>query len=241
MADVQKEHGYTPIANEILDEIIKLNLNGTQWKIIVFVWRYTYGYSRKSHEISETLLSRATGVAKQHISREIQPLFERNILIKVEESTFSKPAVIMFNKDYDTWRGLPNSVTVTEKDNSNLKCAKPVTELGYSTVTGFGNHKNNIKTKKTNIGDCMCFFEELWKLYPHKKGKQAVSAKSKTELFQTGFDVIKKSIDNYMIQKPEFEHYMHGSTFFNGRWKEFISETVENEPVKEKTKKRENY
>jgi len=41
MANPQKENGYTPVANEILDELVKLPLNGTQLRIICVVWRFT--------------------------------------------------------------------------------------------------------------------------------------------------------------------------------------------------------
>ena len=61
MANPKLENGYSPIANEILEQLCRQNLNGTQFRIIMVVWRYTYGFSRKEHELSETFISKAIG------------------------------------------------------------------------------------------------------------------------------------------------------------------------------------
>jgi len=99
----QKENGYSPIANEILDAISKVQINGTQAVIIFQLWRYTYGFSRKSHYLSETFISKATGINKRCISREMKSLIAGKIITVVSESTFTKPRVIAFNKNYDEW------------------------------------------------------------------------------------------------------------------------------------------
>ena len=232
MANPQKENGYTPIANEILDNIVKCRLNGTQFRIIMTVWRYTYGFSRKEHSISETFLSKAIGIASPHISREIKPLFDKNILLKVSEATFNKSAVIMFNKDYDKWQLLSDTAGVTENGNTT------VTESGNRSITENGNQENNILKQTIKQDVHMLFFESVWDLYPLKVSKSAVSAKAKKELHKSGYDVISKAIENYISTKPEWQNYMNGSTFFNGRWKEYIVNGVDEEA---KPEKREDY
>lgn len=71
-------------------------------------------------------------------------------------------------------------------------------------------------------------FESLWKLYIRKEGKNQVSKKAKEELFEAGFDTVKASIDNYAKQKADSEkrYILMGSTFFNGRWKDYVEENV---------------
>jgi len=103
MASPQKENGYTPIANEILEQIIKEKLNGTQFRILIAVWRNTYGFKRKSHEISDVFLSKAIGVPRQQIAREIKPLIERNIILVLKNAKYNASKTIAFNKDYGTW------------------------------------------------------------------------------------------------------------------------------------------
>ena len=103
MASPQKENGYTPIANEILEHIIKEKLNGTQFRILIAVWRNTYGFNRKSHEISDVFLSKAISVPRQQIAREIKPLIERNIILVLKNAKYNASKTIAFNKDYGTW------------------------------------------------------------------------------------------------------------------------------------------
>lgn len=154
LANPQKENGYTPIANEILDHIVNLTLNGTQWRIIIVVWRYTYGFSRKNHKLSLTYISNATGMNKQQIKREIDTLIEMNILTEISKPSFNSSREVEFNKAYDEWvipsklksKQSANQLTVNEKDYTT------VSELEYSTVSELAYQENNNKTNiKTNL------------------------------------------------------------------------------------------
>lgn len=103
MANVQKENGYTPIAHELLEEIPKYKFNGTQFKIIMIVWRYTYGFHRKSHDFSLSFLAEATGSDKSTIKKQLNSLINNKVLAVVEEATFNKPRKLAFNKEYPEW------------------------------------------------------------------------------------------------------------------------------------------
>ena len=114
MANPQKENGYTPIANEILERIMRVNLSGTQFRIVMAVWRYTYGFNRKHHAMSVTFIANAVGTSRSRASNEIKMLVEKNILEIIKPSTFKSPAVIGFHKDYDMW--IDDTVPVIESD-----------------------------------------------------------------------------------------------------------------------------
>lgn len=91
------------------------------------------------------------------------------------------------------------------------------------------NDKNNIYMRK----NCACeFFESLWQLYPRKKGKNAVSKKSLTEINSIGFDKMAKAIENYKAEisanGTDEQYIMYGSTFFNGGYKDWLTD---NEPA----------
>ena len=81
------------------------------------------------------------------------------------------------------------------------------------------------------------FFEKLWKEYPKKKGKSAVSKKAKKVLYEEGESVVLEAIKAYKaeIQEngTEEKYILHGSTFFNGRWRDYIKEH-KSKPVPEK-------
>ena len=69
-------------------------------------------------------------------------------------------------------------------------------------------------------------FEKLWKLYPRKERKKDVTKKSKEELYKAGFDIVKRALNNYLkkieSERIEKKFIMHGATFFNGRWSEYL-------------------
>lgn len=83
--------------------------------------------------------------------------------------------------------------------------------------------------KKHTSVDYEAEFEKLWSLYPCKRGKSQVSKKAKKELAKAGYDVVSKAIENYKkevedIRQNSFnQQWLNGSTFFNGRWKDYVT------------------
>jgi hypothetical protein len=69
------------------------------------------------------------------------------------------------------------------------------------------------------------FFEALWKQYPRKEGKSAVTKKALAEIQKAGYETLAQAIDNYkeIIRRDgtEKRYILHGSTFFNGRWRDY--------------------
>ena len=80
------------------------------------------------------------------------------------------------------------------------------------------------KNKKVLIDD---FFEQIWRLYPEKKGKAKVSDKKKRELHEHGYDTIKKCIDRYKQSKKDWQEWQHGSTFFNSGYVDYLDENFQ--------------
>jgi phage replication O-like protein O len=102
----QLEDGYTRIANEILEQAARHRFNGTQFRILLIVWRYTYGYRRKEADFSLSFLAEAIGAARSQVDRELTALIERNVL-EVVAGGSGRPRIIRFNKDFDTWLERP--------------------------------------------------------------------------------------------------------------------------------------
>jgi len=120
MPGPQREN-YTQIANEILEAVARLAINATQFRILLVVWRYTYGFHRKQHKLSTTFIARATGIHRKQVTRELSKLINRKILIEVEKPSFNSSRVIAFNKHYESYQG-----------------ANPLTGSGLVDPTGSG-------------------------------------------------------------------------------------------------------
>lgn len=104
MASPQLEKGHTRIANEILNEIMKTNLNGTQYRLIMCIWRYTYGFSRKEtkYGMSVSHLAELINASRSQVDRELKGLIDRNI-IAVNGLDNKGARVLSFQKNYKEW------------------------------------------------------------------------------------------------------------------------------------------
>ena len=97
MASPQLEDGYTMMANEILDEIVKINLSPYETRVLWFIIRKTYGWHKKTDWIALSQIIEGTGIKKPHVCRTIKSLRRRNLIIRPD----SKHAG--FQKDHTKW------------------------------------------------------------------------------------------------------------------------------------------
>ena len=52
MANPQLENGYTKVANEILDALVKIRLSPNESRLLWFIIHKTYGWHKKTDRIS---------------------------------------------------------------------------------------------------------------------------------------------------------------------------------------------
>jgi phage replication O-like protein O len=148
LADVQLENGYTKIANKILERLALTKLSPIQFRLILVIWRYTYGFNRKEHTFSLSFLSEATNYDQRQLQRELAKLEQRRIIIQKVQP--GKPRIISFNKNYDEWldeETLGNS-TIGKVTNGNSTKGT----FGNSTEGTLGNStKEEIKNINKNL------------------------------------------------------------------------------------------
>ncbi len=78
--------------------------------------------------------------------------------------------------------------------------------------------------------DALALFEDLWKLYPSKKGKGQVSLAAKQRLLKVGHEEMVRAIDRYMMdleKDKEWRKPQNGSTFFNSGYVDYLDENYE--------------
>lgn len=122
MASPQLKYGHTRIANEILEQISKTNLNGTQFRIVIVIWRYTYGFRRKEFEFPLSFLAEKVSTTKSHVDRELTSLIERKI-VNVVGIGKRRGRELSFNKNYEKWQEQP--VSSPEPKDPPKKDTKP--------------------------------------------------------------------------------------------------------------------
>ena len=252
MADVQKENGYTAIANELLEAVYSENFTAMELRIILAIIRQAYGFQKTECEMSlGTISSNIKYKAKPNISTAVTHLLNMNVVQLVGMK--GQTRILKINKDYDTWdtKGYENNNSYkinNSYENNNSTVIESITEpllnqerILYKEILNKdkeisqknnGYENDNGLVKKPNPLDAFQEdFERLWKLYPKKRGKSGISKKAMKELQKAGFETVKKAIESYKeeIRKnhTDEQYILHGSTFFNGRWKDYISEVSE--------------
>ncbi len=83
MASPQKENGFTPIANEILERLVNIDLLGAEFRVLLFIIRKTYGYQKKQDRISFTQFEKGTGISRQTINKTIKNLVAKGLIVKI--------------------------------------------------------------------------------------------------------------------------------------------------------------
>jgi len=99
MADC--EDGYTRLANNLLETIYKVRINGNAMSVLLAIVRMTYGWNKPRDRIAGVQLADETGLSESEVSRAINQLQERNII----EVTGDKRKVktIGINRNVETW------------------------------------------------------------------------------------------------------------------------------------------
>jgi phage replication O-like protein O len=222
MANPQKENGFTPIANELIDYLCKMSFNGTQFRIIFVVFRYTYGFNRKEHELSETFIASALGTHKRQIQRELKSLLDMNVLEVIKPATFNSSRVVAFNKYYDRWL-INQQVTKTTPGDKNVPHTGDVLDAsrGGELVTQEIQIKDNIKdilheeekkpkktvkekAESTQVSDYFCkiHFDKYKIKYMFHGAKDGTALSKLMKVYDVEF--MKAFIDWYFESNDEF-------------------------------------
>lgn len=113
MVNPQKENGYTPIANEIMEALIKYRIPGQQMQCLLLIIRKTYGFRKKVDIIALSQFVKYTKLKRQHAFRALKELENKNII--VTKFDYKGGKTYRFNKNYSQWKVYPKKVTVTKK------------------------------------------------------------------------------------------------------------------------------
>lgn len=157
MASPQLEHGYTRIANEILENLMRVQLSANQWQVLLCIIRKTYGFKRKVDRIANYQICKATGLGKEVVSRALHKLQAAGIILRHGKQ-------IGFQKDWGKWQNLAEKPTLKVSRTANNKLAEPSTELAKPLTKVSSSHATQKKKesipKKYKIKATICSLSE---------------------------------------------------------------------------------
>lgn len=161
MASPQTENGFFRLANEIAEQLSKVNLSSYESRFLWALIRKTYGFNKKEDRIANSQFVEMTQINKFHISRTKKKLLNKNMI-------YVRNGKIGLQKNYDEWVQLPKQVTSKKLP----KQVKPVTQTGNKKLpkqVDTKDNKNNItkdnKLSTDNLGgevnELIAEFEEV--------------------------------------------------------------------------------
>lgn len=121
--------------------------------------------------------------------------------------------------------------------DTNHNTNRALTATQTTTQTASINKLNIKETKQDNIPSPSIsddgFFEKSWKSYPHKKGKGKIKKTQIARLNKTlGLDHFLRCITRYKESKPDWQEYMHGSTFYNSGYVDYTDQNYQEQPTR---------
>jgi phage replication O-like protein O len=133
MANPQLEDGYTMIANEILEALMRVQVSPNQWQVLLCIIRKTYGFKRKVDRIANSQICQATGLGKEVVSRSLNKLQGEGFILRNGKQ-------IGFQKDWERWRKLADQATLKVSRTTNKKLTEQSTELAEEPTKISSSH-----------------------------------------------------------------------------------------------------
>ncbi|MFH2529145.1 replication protein [Klebsiella pneumoniae] len=138
------DDGFTRIANELLEAVMRAGLSQHQLLVFMAVMRKTYGFNKKSDWVSNEQLSELTGILPHKCSAAKSALVKRGILTQTGR-------VIGINKAVSEWSSLP--VKGTEKEPYLKKVTLPESGKKSLPESGKAYYPNQVNTKDKHTKD----------------------------------------------------------------------------------------
>jgi len=115
MANPQKEDGYTPIANEIVEALCKINLSAYESRVLWYLFRKTYGWSKKTDRIALSQFSRDIGLDRRLVFRALRGLSSKKMIVIYKDD--KGYVTYGFQKNYEKWVMSSKKMTVICRDD----------------------------------------------------------------------------------------------------------------------------
>jgi hypothetical protein len=112
-----------------------------------------------------------------------------------------------------------------QQNDQQVTSKRPASDQQVTTNKNIKNIKNNIL--------CANFFEQIWQMYPNKRGKGQVSLTQKKKLYDIGLEEMTRAINRYKkdLANEPWRKPQNGSTFFNSGYVDYLDANYEDKPI----------
>jgi phage replication O-like protein O len=137
---VDTKDGYFPIANQLMDALCTIDLNGRQFRLVHAVIRLTYGWKAKAMPFDRKALAEVSGLAVDEVSRIKNMLVKCNILSEEGKEI----GMNTYISDWHTPQKRKNKTVQVHRKSDTTNCASAQDEL--CILTGITVHSPDIST-----------------------------------------------------------------------------------------------
>lgn len=103
-ADVQLEHGYTRLANRLVEALSVAEFTGAQTKIVLAIWRDTYGWGQEAVRVALPALAAKCGAPfSGGFRRAFHELVDEGVVVCVVERGSQTAGSYMVQKNFSKW------------------------------------------------------------------------------------------------------------------------------------------
>ena len=159
---VKTKDGFFPVANQLMDALCSINLNGRQFRLVNTVMRLTYGWKQDMVEFNRAQLAELSDLPAREVSRLKSSLVKCNILIDKEKEIGINPYIEDWispdKRQNKSVHSHTDSVQV-HTNNQEEECAFSHQEVCIPTPEGVHSHTKPalpslpLNTIKNNIKD----------------------------------------------------------------------------------------
>lgn len=155
-------------------------------------------------------------------TRRFLQLIEKDGMVLKESDNFRTLITVV---KYDVFQDVPITNQSRTSDGISEHSSERTSEQtsDKQECKELKNVKNNIIMSISAIN---ALFEELWLLYPRKKGKGQISDAKKRKIAEVGKEQMIRAIERYKryVSTQKDLSYQYGSTFFNSGYIDYLDE-----------------
>lgn len=219
---------------------IKFGLKGFAVIIKLLQKIYLCGYWYTWQEDEVLIFAHENNIDKDVLSEIVNESLERDIFNKALYEQYGILTSSGIQKRYKEIVRRRKDVEVVEEyllvdSNFGVNANIVPTQCEHDDVKSTQSKVKESKVKETKEDsakkDIDIYFEEVWSLYPSKKGKGRISDSKKKELYKLG-DEFKRCISRYVdeVEKERVQgfkdlKFQNGSTFFNSGYVDYLDDS----------------
>lgn len=209
---------FTKTPNDLQEAMYSTDFNATQFKILMLVIRYTYGFHRESHSLALEFIAKGINTTKGNVQKQLKELIKCNVIIEVSKQKGTESRALKVNANYHSWKKFKVSriETIEPDEDRVVQSDYPrVVQSDHPRVVQSDYQERNNLNKNLKKSSYSDEFEEFYREYPRSENKPITHHEWKKATREHDPKDITRAAKNYKRMKVDTDHeFLHKSYNF---------------------------